>query len=340
MKHAGILVSFNMASNRPGQFSGFLDNIQDTADDPRRLEVLVKIDDEDEEMHRAVAREQTARPFAVKFLSSPRGRGYFELYKGLNKLHALCDPTAYFVCNLNDEIRFETKGWDTVLDGFVGFYPDHIFRLATSHSRFRNYGDLWECGYAPENYPFATKKWIDIQGDWCPCHGPDGYQQYVSFWLTRATWPDKNQYKRDVAIWDFRLSGQALYDLMTEEQMWLRVQRGWKTWFRLNSYSMQTEASRRAHKLLAYIRAHERGLAAFTVVVGAPWTIKLRNQAGKVEEAFFYGLNPFPIVARNLIRRWNKYRHCGGGPPPFHFTRLAIFLRRLIGWPRVPESRP
>ena len=326
-----MLVSFNLASNRPENFRAFLDNLEATANDPRRLEVLVKIDDEDAAMQALTDAEKQRRPFPIKVLSSPKGKGYFDLWKSINALHALCDPKAYFVCNLNDEIRFKTKGWDTSLEKYVGFFPDHIFRLATSVSKFRNYADFWECGYARENYPFATKRWIDIQGDWNPCHGPDAYQQFVSFHLTRATWPSKEQYKRDVPIWDFEIGGEGIYEGLSEEDMWLRVQRGWKTWWRILSPAMQREASRRAHHLLAHIWAHENKLTDYRVVESR-WQRRVRtvdNSTGRIVRSWWYEINAPRIVLTNLWRRPNKYRLCGGRPPPLRMKKPFILARRF-----------
>lgn len=327
-----MLVSFNLASNRPDNLRALLDNLEATAADPSCFEVLVKIDSEDDAIARLLEDERRRRPFAVKWLATPRAGGYFDLWRSLNALHRLCDPEAYFVCNINDEIRLQTQGWDARLARYRGFFPDHVFRLCTSVNKFRNYADFWECGYAPENYAFATRRWIDIQGDWCACHGPDAFQQFVSFYLSRANWPAKEQYKRDVPIWDIAIGGEGIYKGMSEEDMWLRVQRGWRTWWRITSPAMQREACRRSRLLAAHIWAHENAIGDYTVRE-RPWrrsVAVVRAETGRIAKRFSWRVDGLTIALTNLWRRPVKYRQCGGRPPPLRMRRPAILLRRRL----------
>lgn len=327
-----VLVSFNLASNRIDNLLALLENLEDTAADPTCLEVLVKIDDEDAHIAEALDDEIARRPFAIKYLSGPRGNGCFELWKSINQLHTLCDPEAYFVCNINDEIRFKTERWDENLANYKHLFADDIFRLRTSVSKYRNYSDFWECGYAPENYPFATKRWIDIQGDWNACHGPDAFQQYVAFYLSGVTWPAKEQFHRDIPITDIQISGEGIYKQMSEEQMWLRVQRGWKTWWRINSPKMQGEACRRATLLASHIWAEATSADTYSVSedkLRSRVNI-IRRETGIVEKRFSYRINKTRIRIKNLVRRPTKYRQCGGRPPPFRMWRSMIILRRWL----------
>ena len=328
-----MLISFNLASNRIDNLLALLENLEETAADPTCFEVLVKIDDEDVDLAKALDREIRCRPFPIKYLSGPRGNGYFELWKSINQLHTLCDPDAYFVCNINDEIRFKTQAWDENLTKYKNLFPDDIFRLRTSVNKYRNYGDFWECGYAPENYPFATKRWIDIQGDWNACHGPDAYQQFVAFYLSSLTWPAKEQYNRDVPITDILITGEGIYKQMSEEQMWLRVQRGWKTWWRITSPSMQLEASRRASLLAAHIWGAENIGDEYRVSEDAlrRRVHVVRMETGCIEKRFSYRVNSMRIRVVNLLRRPTKYRQCGGNPPPIRMWRSVILLKRWLG---------
>ena len=66
-----VLVSFNMASNKPENFSDFCGNIQSSSINPTSLEVLVLVDDDDDAMYKCVNRERKKRPFPIKMLSKP-----------------------------------------------------------------------------------------------------------------------------------------------------------------------------------------------------------------------------------------------------------------------------
>lgn len=326
-----MLISFNMASNKPQHFRDFCQSLTTTVSDEKCLEILVLIDQGDLQMKRTIEAERKKRDFSIKSLEWP-ANGYFGLWRGLNELHRLCDPAAYFVCNINDEIRFNTVHWDKNLNSYKHFFPDDIFRLCTSVSKYRNYSDFWECGYAPENYPIATKKWIDFQGNWGACHGPDAFQQFVSFYLCKCNSPNMKQYRRDLPIRDLEISGEGAYLGMEESAMWERVRRGWKAWHKITSFKMQIEACRRASLLYLNILAQERGWEHFVVEQKniSKMLVAKSARSGKVYMKKSYFINPLLIIWPNLKRRRRKYHHCGGGPPPFKHTWLGSFLYRIL----------
>ena len=78
-----------------------------------------------------------------------------------------------------------------------------------SRFKLRNYFDVWECWYAPENFGFHTKRWIDLQGDWNACHVSDSFQQCVAFYLALGSYPGAFQIQRDVPISGMRGGGVA-----------------------------------------------------------------------------------------------------------------------------------
>ena len=341
-----VLVSFNMASNKPENFSDFCGNIQSSSINPTSLEVLVLVDDDDDAMYKCVNRERKKRPFPIKMLSKPPN-GYFNLWSGLNELHQLCDPNAYFVCNVNDEVRFETKGWDENLKKYVRLFPDDIFRLRTSQFKLRNYRDFWECGYAPENYAFYTKKWIDIAGgDWNACHGPDAYQQFIAFYLWNSNYPAKEQYYRDYPLLDIEISGEGAFLDLSEEQFWDRVKKGWVAWYKMVSHKMQEEANRRAQLLRAHIDASQLGLKGFKLNSNATKRrVELIDQDNfsvldtRGRPHFYsYKLSWLRITLTNLLRRPLQNYYCGGGRDILLETILNIPFQILF--PNIsPKSR-
>lgn len=311
-----MLISFHLASRHPDKLRLLLDNIEQTTADPSRIEVLVKIDDEDEAMQAFAAAQAGRRPFSFRHISNPRGEGYFGLWSAYNDLLKICHPDAYFVSLINDEVQFQTRHWDSALLRYVGFYPDHVFRLRISRFRLRNYVDFWEPGYAPDSYAIYTKRWFDISGDWCPCNTPDSFQQSVAFYLWSATRPSSSnrQFNRDVPVWDVRLEGEEPYQGLSDEELRYRVRVAERHWFRLMSWSFQTEASHRAHRLLTYLRASEKNLAAYSIESDlTSKTVRLIGQpSGNVLESTSYALNRLHIVAINRWRMPLFEYYCGG----------------------------
>lgn len=329
------LVSFHLASKHPEKLAALLDNLEATATDPSRIEVLVKIDEEDEAMNAFMEGQSGQRLVRLRHISTPRGEGYFGLWSAYNDLIAICDPEAYFVALFNDEVWFLDKGWDDALERYRGFYPDHLFRLRISRYRLRNYRDFWECGYAPDAYAIYAKRWFEISGDWCPCNTPDSFQQCVAFYLWGATRPGPRnvQHNRDVPVWDIRLDGEAPYQGLDEAELKHRVHVAERHWFRLMSWNFQTEASKRAHKLLAYLEASAANLPDYSIEADEPRKlVKLIGRpSGEMLGVWRYALDRRRIVATNRFRKPLFEYWCGGS-----WEIVGIHLRQKfadqLGW--------
>lgn len=261
--HKGIVASLFLVSNRPQNITALLDNIEATVSDPRAVEVLIKVDEGDRASVDRALREEQRRPFSVRALVSPPPANHFELWRSLNDLFKMIDPSAYFVSNINDEVRFLSKGWDAVLRQHIGAFPDHLFRLRCSRFKLRNYFDIWECWYAPENFGFHTKRWVDVQGDWNACHVSDAFQQCVAFYLSLGSYPGAFQTQRDIPIWGIEMGGQEAAEGLTAEQLESRNQGNDRAWYRIMSPEMQTEICRRARLIQAHIWLHEHGHQEF-----------------------------------------------------------------------------
>lgn len=337
-----VIASFQLASKYPGNFRHLLDNLEQLATDPQSFEVLVKIDTEDDEMRAAVAAEAAVRKCRVRALVTPRGKGYEELWLALNQLFQLTDPVAYFVCNINDEVRIQQRGWDKTLRNYVGAFPDHIFRLRTSALKFRNYYDFWECGYAPENYAFFTKRWLDICGDWNPCFGPDSSQQYISYYLGYANYPSKKQFNRDVPILDISWRGEGVGKNLTFDQQIRRTATNFRLWRRQTSHPMQEELFRRARLLQAHIVQAECAKRCKVNIVDdrATRTVLLRDgEDDQLLDLLPYRISRFGLFLRNVRRTLRYAYYAGGGREARNVLPLSIAEFLVHSYPGLRRLR-
>lgn len=311
-----MLVSFQLASKYPANLIGLFDNLEQLASDPACFEVLVKVDTEDPEIQAVVASEARCRKFKLRQMVMPRGKGYEELWKALNDLYRLTDRSAYFVCNINDEVRIKEKGWDDRLRRYVGLFPDHIYRLRTSKLKFRNYYDFWECGFAPENYAFYTKRWLDICGDWNPCFGPDSSQQYIAYYLGYGNYPAIRQFNRDVPILDISWRGEGVGHGLSAEQQIQRTSTNFRLWMRQVSHPMQEELFRRARMLQAHIvqAVCARECRVEIVDDRRTRTVLLRDaESGELLDLLPYKLSRVGLALRNFRRTLHFGYYAGGG---------------------------
>lgn len=310
-KSSNVLVSFLLASKRPRLFAELVKNISDTTYNKKNIELLVLIDSDDDAMIKQIYRVSQSHGVSIKYLEHDE-RGYFNLWKGLNNLHSLCEPNATFVCNINDEIRFETFNWDLKLEKYTELFSDNIFRLRISNFKLWNYHDFWECGFAPENYAFTTKRWIDLQGNWNACHGPDSFQQFVSYYLSRIDQPANTQTNRDVPIFDIQISGEGMYVGLTQDEINIRIKSGWRAWYVLVSAGMQMECKRRACIIRGHIDASIAGLHDVTyqddkrrnviTMISSTDSSTLFGNNG-LPLTYGYGLNRFFLWLKN---NWRK----------------------------------
>lgn len=328
----GPLLSIHLQSNRPDNFTSYMENLVASADDPSRIEVVVKIDDTDAPMNVLLPQlvEKYRDVITLKYISTPLVGGFFELWRSMNDMLKICHPHAYFLWNMNDEMAVLNKGWDTALAKYVGMFPDHLFRLRTSVFRSRNYYDYWECGFAPETSAITTKRWLDICGDWNPCLGPDSFNQCVAYYLGYHDRFYKLRVDRDIPVHDFIFAGEGAFIGMSGEVLYRRARGACKAWYRLMSHEIQQEASRRAQRLMATIWA-QREFSHFKIednTARGRFEVYDLEDKRKKPDLFPYKLSKLRIKLTNLHRASAYYYYAGGGVNGTPHSRA----RQVIGY--------
>jgi hypothetical protein len=254
------LLTIITASNRPHNMRKFLENLKDTVDDYSRIEVLAKIDIGDTEMQEVMEEAVKIYDFEIRYLQTPRLDGYYTLHYGYQQLLEMSNPETYFIFPVNEEVRFKTKGWDTILAGYVGFFADDFFRLKISRLKYRNYYTIYDCGPTPENYPFVTRKWMELAGGIGDCWGPDGWHQYIDYHLGQTG------VFRSVPIHDILISGEEAGKELTATQIRIRSHRIFQEWWRMYRTEAQQEFRRIATRMMAYVWAKNEKLEDFSVI--------------------------------------------------------------------------
>lgn len=324
-------LSIHLQSNRIENFKRFLDNLENTADNLNSFEVIVKIDDDAYDMNRLLERESIRRNFTIKYISTPLRGGFFELWSSMNDLLNLSDPHVYFFVNFNDEMYFKTKGWDTILKKYIGFFPDDVFRLRTSRFRYRNYYDFWECGFAPETSAITSRKWLEIGGNWNPCLGPDSFQQCVAYYFGYHERFHTDRFIREIPIDDILIGGEGAGRGLQGEALETWMRGAIKAWYRLMSYKIQTEASRRARKLYAYVWAKHHDVDdGFKLIDDKKnQTIQIQDRNGiKLRKEFSYKLNRLKLMTDNFIRFFSYYNY-GGAGNELKMSKWKCFLKMM-----------
>ena len=334
----GVLLSIHLTSNRPDDFVKFLDRLQEKTDDLSSVEVAIKIDEDDERMNEILARESRQRPLKITYISTPLSGGFYGLWRAYDEILKVCDPHAYFVVGLNDEMYFTEKGWDTRLRKYVNLYPDHIYRLRTSIHRERNYYDYWEASCAGDLTAIMTRRWLELGGGWCPCNGPDSFQSAVAFyfgWLYRHDTFNRPYRERVVHDVEFGAYGANL-DLTDSEALRRRTKGAIVAWYKLVSYPMQQEAARRAQKLHAHIWAAKNVLADYEVRDNTTrFFIQIFDKTiGAPAWQGSYRISRVRIGWTNFFRKFNYPYYMGAGEAHRRLTwgNVTYYLQMRHEW--------
>lgn len=271
------LISIHLASNRPDQFTDFVKNVDSTISNKNAYEIIVKIDSEDTVMIDCLAElVKTYGANRIKPLVGPRKLGPWSTWEFYNEMFHLTHEKAYFLWNPSDEVRFVEKDWDKVLRNYIAFFKDNIFRLKLSDNRLRNFYHFHEVLGCPDNFPFMTKKWMDLCGLWGDCHSPDLFHQAVSYYL------GKDNIFRDIPIFDIEIGGIEAGLLIPPEKMASRTNNIRLLWIIALSKKMRSRYIAHAAKIRFFIESCERGATTITCMekISFPSHVSCSNDVG------------------------------------------------------------
>jgi len=262
------LLSIITASIHQDKLSGLFANLETTARDMDSFEVLIKLDNENPEMAAYLETEKKQRPFSIRYIVTPRLKGYWDLYLAYNELWEMSSPETYFVTAINDETRFATQHWDDVLRRYVGYFSDDVFHLRTSKRKHLEFRSLVECIPHGESYGFFTKKWLSLtEGIAVGEAAVDTGQECVNYFLRT-----KCGYSRGVAVDAIEIANEeaavsASHGLSGKE--WHKKLRGiYGLYAKLLTRDKIENFYRLARKLNAYIWASENNLPQFEIEDG------------------------------------------------------------------------
>ena len=219
------------------------------AHNPEKIQFCIKIDNDNKEFVKKFLKSLEKFECNFVILSSPRGRGYVDLWHWVNYLFKVSSKKSNFVMNTSDEMWVKEKNWDINLSKYVNLFDDGIFRLRTSVYKNRNYNTLWECGYAPDTTAIYSRKYLTIQGDFSPCFGPDNGQQFVAYYLSKLNYPRHYQYLRDYVVNDINFEGEGTNADMQGHSLRNRQVINYQLWNNMFTHDNQEDYYLRARKI-------------------------------------------------------------------------------------------
>lgn len=108
-------------------------SLMSTAEDQANVEVIMRVDFDDDE---SIAYLRTS-PFPFPFIVGPRYKGYATLGMFINEAARMSRGDLVLV--INDDVEFRTRGWDARLLAHAALYPDGIFNIGVEVENADNF---------------------------------------------------------------------------------------------------------------------------------------------------------------------------------------------------------
>jgi len=244
-----FLVSILFNTNNLENTKNCLKKYKEVTQNPRDIQFCIKIDNNDTLFVERFIEALEDFNFNFVVVASPKGRGYIDLWQWINFLYKVSSKKSYFLLNISDEMYIKEKNWDINLSKYKKLLPDNIYKLRTSVFKNRNYNNLFECGYAPDTTSFYTKKYIDLQGGFSPCFGPDNGQQFVSFYLCNLNYPSHYQFNREMVINNINFLGEGTNKNLVGKSLEERKIINYILWLNMFKHQFQQDYLHRARKI-------------------------------------------------------------------------------------------
>ena len=157
-------ISILIASNKPENLKAFLHSADSTCADPERVEFVIGIDRDDDEMLNFCNTLSSKHKFLFTIIPLDNPSGDFT---GLGYVYDSCflasSLDSYFVQICNDKLRFVCQDWDRKYLSYAKTFPDDIFVVRTSKNRYhRHASSSINCLNTPDNYRIYTRKMYSL----------------------------------------------------------------------------------------------------------------------------------------------------------------------------------
>tara|TARA_B100001248_G_scaffold262596_1_gene259864 strand:- start:853 stop:1908 length:1056 start_codon:yes stop_codon:yes gene_type:complete len=316
MNKENMLLSILVPSKNKNNLNEFLNSFENNSSNPKNFEVIINVNYNDKIMIDFVKDQIKKRSFIIKYIESPPG--YFNGHVHNNMAQRLTNKKSYFISCLTDRMLIKTKNWDKILEKYVNFYKDDIFRITCSANNNRNYIDYWESCFAPCNIVFTTRKWIEICGNkWSPVFSADAFQQSISYYMMIYDNFSSFHFKRDISLYDLDFDGQYP-EAKSEIDEYERFHGQLKAWDILVSPITQKNAKKNAMLLILNIlqRKHN-GISCISN--SSNYTLYKDN---KIFLKLNFNVNNFKYYITNFYRKFYYLNYCGSGFNLNSYTRI------------------
>lgn len=131
----------------------FLDSLLESTDDISKVEVVIRLDDDDDLAFYHSIQKKFGNQVRMRFVIKKTIDGFRNLFALHSSAFEHTTPTSCIIYLVTDDATFRKKNWDVYFIGFARSNKDNIFFINTSHSQMLNYENqdtffwhLWAIG--------------------------------------------------------------------------------------------------------------------------------------------------------------------------------------------------
>ncbi len=187
MAYISLFLPARLEKKRIEGFREWFKSVIAHTDNLSNVEAIVKLDECDPGLQEALEIiEEYKSKFTIKYLISPRGRGYHDLSKHYMDLLFLLDINSKMIMAGSIDMRFQHKGYDTVLLESDKIYEDGIYVMHLKLMQPFTNNSITSVNRAAQHvdaFPVWSRKWIETQGHFGYNAFNDGYTSIVEYLL-------------------------------------------------------------------------------------------------------------------------------------------------------------
>jgi len=194
MPQISLMLPVRITEEKFSNFVRYFQSIVDCVNDLKNIEVLVKFDD-DQDISKAVEviNEFKGKGVDVQYIVTPRSKGYQSMFLFLLDLFFESSNESILFASQTIDGSFTCKNFDTLLieastkhdDGIFVIHPNTVCDLQHFIT------DINKAVQHVETFPFWSRKWIEIQGNFGYNALTDGYTALVEYFLYREWGVDR-----------------------------------------------------------------------------------------------------------------------------------------------------
>jgi hypothetical protein len=167
-----IIISFIGASrknkNPNNRLSAFLNSLCKKTFDLTQIEMILRIDNDDELEYYKYIYQSFGQKICIKFVLGDRKTGYKGIHHFVNETLDYLAPSSKIIFGITDDCYIKNQGWDKIFFEAIKNNPDNMFFINTKRdfylkyeSRYLFFLELWRHGPAAY-FPAISRRIIDI----------------------------------------------------------------------------------------------------------------------------------------------------------------------------------